>query len=107
MLEGTINAEIRLYSGNKVTWYGKVGGGFGGIVLGPIGPIGLAAITMLTGKTNNHFELNGGVFIGKDNGMFYLPILDLGYRYQKPDGGFLFKAKVGFFSIGLGLGYAF
>ena len=107
VLEGTINAEIRLYSGNKVTWYGKVGGGFGGIVLGPIGPIGLAAITMLTGKTNNHFELNGGVFIGKDNGMFYLPILDLGYRYQKPDGGFLFKAKVGIFSIGLGLGYAF
>jgi hypothetical protein len=38
---------------------------------------------------------------------YYLPILDLGYRYQKQDGGFLFKAKVGILGIGFGLGYAF
>ncbi len=112
-LEANINVEMRLHSGNKVTWYGKVGGGFGFGGLAGIGggPGGLAAITMLTGKSNNHFELNGGVFIGNDkhyNVMFYyLPILDLGYRYQKQDGGFLFKAKVGILGIGFGLGYAF
>lgn len=101
---------MRLYSGNKVTLYGKAGGGFGGVLLLTGGPGGLAAITMLTGKNNNHFELNGGAFIGYDNyynDMFYLPILDLGYRYQKPEGGFLFKAKVGISGFGFGLGYAF
>lgn len=109
-LEATINVEMRLHSGNKVTWYGKAGGGFGGILLATGGPGGLAAITMLTGKNNNHFELNGGVFVWNDTNnkdMFYFPILDLGYRYQKPEGGFIFKAKVGILGVGFGLGYAF
>ncbi|MFZ9029409.1 MAG: hypothetical protein ACO2Z9_10370 [Crocinitomicaceae bacterium] len=109
-LEATVNVEMRLYSGNKVTWYGRAGGGFGGVLIATGGPGGLAAITMLTGKNNNHFELNGGIFIGHDeyyNDTFYLPILDLGYRYQKPAGGFLFKAKIGILGLGFGLGYAF
>jgi hypothetical protein len=87
-----------------------MGGGFGTIFLSLGGPGGLAAITMLTGKNNKHFELNGGVFVviaSRDFNMFYFPILDLGYRYQKPEGGFLFKAKVGISGIGIGLGYAF
>ena len=65
---------------------------------------------MLTGKKNFHFELNAGVFSGKssdDSNSITYPLLDLGWRYQKPDGGFIFKAKVGILGIGIGLGYAF
>jgi hypothetical protein len=73
-------------------------------------PIGLATITMLTGKRNSHFELNTGTFIVSDsddtNSGVY-PLLAMGYRYQKPSGGFVFKTKIGILGLGIGLGYAF
>jgi hypothetical protein len=36
-----------------------------------------------------------------------LPLIDVGYRYQKPDRGFIFKAKIGILGVGFGVGYAF
>lgn len=109
-IEALVNIEYRIYSGEKITWYGKAGVGFEGILLLSGGPGYLGGITMLTGKGNNHFDLSGALFFGYDS--YYednilLPNLDLGYRYQKPNGGFIFKAKVGFLGIGIGLGYAF
>lgn len=109
-VEATLNLEVRFLNREKVTWYGRAGAGLGGILIATGGAGGSASVSMITGKTNNHFELNGGIFIGYDqyyNDPFYLPVLDLGYRYQKPDGGFLFKAKIGILGIGIGLGYAF
>ena len=109
-LEATVNMEVRLFNGNNISWYGRAGAGFGGVLILTGGSGGSAAVTMLTGKNNNHFELNGGLFMGYDqyyNDVFYLPILDFGYRYQKPAGGFLFKAKMGILGLGFGLGYAF
>ena len=66
-----MNYETRIYSGERISWYSRLGGGIGGI-FGEIiewkkntgGWGGLGAITMLTGKKNHHIELNAGAFIG-------------------------------------------
>ncbi len=105
-----VNYERSIYQGKKVSWYGRMGFGFGGILMASGGFGGLGAVTMLTGKKNSHFELNAGIFSGKDiddSNSFAYPLLDVGYRYQKPDGGFIFKAKLGILGVGIGLGYAF
>ena len=109
-----MNYERRIYSREKVSWYGRLGGGIGGRLLGVIerenraGWGGLGAITMLTGK-KKHFELNAGAFIAVDEyrDNFIFPIFNVGYRYQKPDGGFIFRANAGIISLGLSFGYAF
>ncbi|MBN2395964.1 MAG: hypothetical protein JXC36_05835 [Candidatus Atribacteria bacterium] len=94
----------------KLHWFGRIGLGGAAVLMGDEGFGGFGAITMLTGNGNRHFEMNGGAFFGigsysKD--LFVLPILDIGYRYQKPEGKFIFKAKIGTIGIGVGLGYAF
>ena len=48
-----------------------------------------------------------GAFIGKDGEAFIFPIFNVGYRYQKPGGGFIFRANAGIISLGLSFGYAF
>ncbi len=108
LFQASMNYEFQIHNAKTVTWYARLGAGGAGTVLGDGGPGGLAAITMLTGKKNSHFELNGGTFIGSgSDGTFVYPLLDIGYRYQQPDGGFIFKAKLGILGIGIGLGYAF
>tara|TARA_Y100000766_G_C18598344_1_gene455370 strand:- start:40 stop:546 length:507 start_codon:yes stop_codon:yes gene_type:complete len=131
-----MNYERQIYSGEKVSWYGRLGGGYGvnysdGLFDDKLGWGGLAAISLLTGKKNNHFELNVGAFLGFDKltdadlwdespdaipnqvvteltfEKFISPILNIGYRYQKPDGGFIFRANAGIISLGLSIGYAF
>lgn len=108
--QASINIEGRIYSGEKSTWYCRGGLGAAGIVMANGGPGGLGALTLITGKRNKHFEMNTGIFIGKESdkdAMFVFPLIDFGYRYQKPEGGFVFRAKAGFLGIGIGLGYAF
>lgn len=86
---------------------------------------GLLGITMLTGGGNHHFEVNASTFLGSfkteispgifgqscegfdDEWTSPLPVVDLGYRYQKPGQGFIFRAKIGNFGLGIGLGVAF
>ena len=110
----SFNYERLISSGEKVTCFGRLGVGVAYKWTSDddvsSGPGGLAAMTMLTGKGNNHFELNAGTFIvsdaDEDNSGVY-PLLDAGYRYQKPSGGFVFKAKIGILGVGIGLGYAF
>ncbi|MCK5441322.1 MAG: hypothetical protein KAJ23_05495 [Maribacter sp.] len=110
----SFNYERQIYSGEKVTWFGRLGAGAAYKWTSnddvSLGPGGLAALTMLTGKGNNHFELNAGTFIVSDsdkNNSGVYPLLDAGYRYQKPGGGFIFKTKIGILGLGIGLGYAF
>ena len=108
--QASVNIESQIHSGNKLTWYARGGIGASGVIMATGGPGGLAAITMLTGKGNRHFEINAGAFVGKDfeqDQMYVWPLIDLGYRYQKPEGGLIFKAKLGFLGLGVGLGYAF
>lgn len=105
-IHGLVNYERQLIQRKKVKWIGRFGlgvaanpdGGFGGLLGG----------TMLTGQKNSHFEANLGLFVGSETGeTFTTPLVEIGYRYQKPQGGFLFKAKVGNLGLGFGFGYAF
>ena len=113
-IQGVMNYEKQIYSGEKISLYGRLGGGYGGIFEweGDFGWGGSGAITMLTGKKNNHFELNAGGFLGIEaytdmEEAFIFPIFNVGYRYQKPEGGFIFRANAGIISLGLSFGYAF
>jgi hypothetical protein len=74
-------------------------------------PIG---INNLIGARNNYFEVDLGarynVLTSKsdDDRFHYLPIFNLGYRYQRLDGrGLMFRAFVGFSGIGIGTGKMF
>ena len=61
-------------------------------------------------KKNHHIELNAGAFIGDEgryDAKFIFPIFNIGYRYQKPNGGFIFRLNQGAESLGISLGYAF
>ena len=125
-----MNYEWQIYSGEKVSWYGRLGGGYGLIMnfsSTPNGWGGLGGVTMLTGKKNNYFELNTGFFLGSNkligasyydniNNEYYrsvkyeafiFPFFDMGYRYQKPSGGFIFRANASLVGLGISFGYAF
>jgi opacity protein-like surface antigen len=104
--QASLNFEGRIDTGDNLTLYGRVGIGAAGIAFHEGGPGILTAVTMLTGKEKNHFEMNGGIFLALA-GNFVFPLVDLGYRYQKPEGGFVFRAKAGVLGVGIGLGYAF
>ena len=92
-----------------MVWYGRVGAGYGANLLihGAESCGGLGAITMLTGKKNNHFELNAGAFIIEEGIYFTIPILNIGYRLQKPSGGFVFRANASLLGLGVSFRYAF
>lgn len=67
--------------------------------------------TCLTGTGNNHFELGIGAafwqYLTTDD-KFVLPSLNLGYRYKKPDGKFIFRTGGGFpESAYVSFGYCF
>lgn len=76
-------------------------------ILGP--PI---AVTGLIGRNNSHLDLSLGAFIGiweigYGGSLVGWPIAELGYRFQKPEGGFMWKVKAGTTGIGVGAGWAF
>ena len=58
---------------------------------------------MLTGKKNNHFELNAGGFMTKEGPV---PILNFGYRFHITEGGLIFRANAGIIALRLSLRYA-
>lgn len=90
------------------------------------GPQFVTSITALTGQKNSHLEFNGGLTLLYDKQSYdigvsnanskpprseylqILPAITIGYRYQKPTGGFLFRAGIGFPEyIYIGLGSSF
>ena len=112
----TLNLEVKLGQPifNKVNWYARAGFGGSAIFYGNAGFGGLAGVTMFTGQGNHHFEASAGAFVGNETGaglgnqgLFALPLLDVGYRFQKPQKSFVFRAKLGVLGLGIGLGYAF
>ena len=107
--QASFNFEGKILSGKKITLYGRAGFGLAQAWGDSKLTGGITGLTMLTGKKNNHIEIGGGAFLGfYSNSEFRpLPHFDLGYRYQKSNGGFIFRAKVGILGLGIGLGYAF
>lgn len=52
---------------------------------------------ILTGKGKSHFEITGGWHYGFSEWYDFLPIGgSVGYRYQKPEGGFIFRTGIGY-----------
>ena len=64
----------------------------------------VGSLTILTGRGSHHFDSSAGVFLRDDS---ILPFFDMGYRFQKLEGGMILRGKIGFLGLGLGLGYSF
>lgn len=58
----------------------------------------ISTLTVLTGKGNNHFEFGAGAdFIkAKYEDWQIAPVVNLGYRFQKPGGDYIFRTGTGF-----------
>jgi hypothetical protein len=74
----------------------------------------LTVFSSLIGSGNNYFEIDLGArytFLreGSDKATSpYFPVLNIGYRYQRPDGkGLIFRSFLGLSGVGLGIGKAF
>lgn len=125
----SVNYERNVYEGKRFKYLINVG--YGGwytlsnslIIASSSIPI---SMNCLTGIGNNHFEINVGMQILpnktwkriNDNGVdqdgdpYYnkakaSPIFNLGYRYQRIQGGLIFRSFIGVGGVGIALGYAF
>lgn len=72
----------------------------------------MATYTSLTGKGNNHLEVGLGAmyaeYTDEEAESFVLPAGNVGYRFQKPRGRFIFRTGVGFpEAIYISLGFSF
>jgi len=126
----SINVEGKLFSSDsqKFHLYGRAGFGYADVAnrilcTGRSAVGGILGFTMLAGKDDHHFEAHVGTYLGsfknKDregilnspcrekSGSRVIPLIDLGYRYQKPGSGFIFRARVGTYGVGIGFGAAF
>ncbi|SFT74005.1 hypothetical protein SAMN05216474_2066 [Lishizhenia tianjinensis] len=101
--------ERTLSYNGRLRTFAKVG--VGGYALWGIGGVyGMGHLGLLTGANNNHLELSAGYnrfFTGDLQGDYPLSGT-MGYRFQKPDGLFIFRTGVSFpEAVYLGLGFSF
>ena len=78
---------------------------------------GYAAVVLLSGMGNHHFESRLGatyypIQLSPDPGKSYadihfMPVILLGYRFQKPGGNRFYRLSVGTGGIGVGIGFVF
>ena len=87
---------------------------------GSSGTFASAGLSYFVGQSSHHMELSGGGLIKlseSDNnpgGIFscdselnaFVPLAEIGYRYQKPKGGFLLRIHIGTSGVAVGLGTA-
>lgn len=119
-INSSVNYERHIFSLKSTYSYLRIGVGYYLIGASDIGYAGVQvplSLNLITGKSNNHFELNLGgraIFDIKndeidysDDPVMFSPIFNLGYRYQNPKGGFIFKSLIGLDGVTLGIGYAF
>jgi hypothetical protein len=107
-----VNLEVHIASSQSEKMHLYVRGACGsvGTMLGGSGTssndggTSILALTLLTGEANHHFDTSAGIC--QIDGMA-LPFIDLGYRFQKPEGGVVFRGKVGILGVGVGFGFAF
>ena len=80
------------------SWWFRIGGGKWA-TWGIEGPHFVSTITALTGSKNNHLELSAGITIlndNYDNENSAYPAGNIGYRFQKPGGHFIFRTGMSF-----------
>lgn len=119
---------IQFEDNSLVGLWGKVGLGEYAVIYDLGGPYQHVSLGLLGGRKKSHFELNfGGArmydkrgFEGywkiqypstapkKANYVQWNPVGSMGYRYQKPDGNFVFRTGLGYpEGVFIGLGVAF
>ena len=115
----SLNYERRVISSSngKLHLFGHVGAVTGFAFYDGTYVGGTFGATLLTGEKNSHFELSAGVATGSNESLdtervlnnirIAYPDVSIGYRYQKPSGGLVFRAHAGTLGLGIGLGYAF
>ena len=119
----TLNYEPTIYesSSNTFRLNGRMGLGLGW-VLGFDGDHGVSGamggLTMDFGRKNSHFLLSSGMIVATNfteidelstsfDRLGAFPLLELGWRYEKPQGGWTYKVAGGTLGLSFGLGYSF
>lgn len=112
----SVNFETTIFrtKSNLFQLNGRVGVGYiylnfmGGGTIQKVG--GIVGLNLLIGRQNSHFETSIGWFLGFEKNFterMTWPVISIGYRYQKPEGGFFFRPHIGTTGPGFGFGYAF
>ena len=110
-----VTAELELAKLAKSKIFGKAG--YNHVQIGWDRGFSIG-VSQIFGKKSSHFEYSLGAhyfFDTDDNdeisyfspSSWIFPMLEAGYRYQKPDGGFIFRTGVGITGLYFGLGYGF
>lgn len=74
-------------------WF-RIGGGIFAVPTEMGGPLAVTSVHTLSGKRKHHLEMNLGAFTFYDitnESWKLLPAAGMGYRYQNPEGGLLFR----------------
>lgn len=106
----SVNYEWEFFQSKNELLSLRLRSGISSLEIVNIGPS--IAITGLIGRGNSHLDVSLGAFVGiwelgYGVSLVGWPIGELGYRFQKPDGGLMWKVKVGTTGIGAGVGWAF
>ena len=104
-----LSYEYRILANKKNSLALMARGGIGSFsgLWGPeVALVGLAGkgrhhAALTTGAIFPFWEIGGGVAFNR------APLIELGYRYQRPEGGLVWRAHVGTTGLGLGAGWAF
>ena len=108
---GSVNAELYHHSKRGGVHFGIGGGGFlGGAAFQNVeeGPIhgGHLMASFWSGKDKHHFEVRAGVLFVGNYEVNVLPLLQLGYRFQKPYHPNFWFVDLGMAGLGFGIGTA-
>ena len=85
--------------------------------VGGYGP--LVGATLLSGRQAHHLEASLGLqihvlqeggrglrYYEQEDGLLW-PVTEIGYRYQRPEGGLILRVHTVYFGLGAGVGWAF
>ncbi|QHT69277.1 hypothetical protein GXP67_22880 [Rhodocytophaga rosea] len=115
LIEYNVNYERNIFLRPKSSSNLRLGVGHGMFLVAGEGYYMNGAFVHLFGAKNSHFEINAGVKYMLTNSISdppfsdqLLPDIFLGYRFQKPTGGLIFRAGINYLTLlNIGIGYAF
>lgn len=115
IVEYNINYERNLIQKSKSFSNVRLGFGNGKFLTAGEGKYINAALVHLIGKMNSHLEIDLGIkymvtnsISNPDFSETFIPDLFLGYRFEKPSGGFIFRVGLNYATlINMGIGYRF
>ena len=115
IFEANINYERNLFQRKRSLGKLRVGLGYGMFWIAGEGNYINGAFVHLFGARNSHLEVNAGAKYMLSNSISdpqlseqLLPDFFLGYRFEKPTGGVVFRAGFNYLTLlNLGIGYKF